>query len=689
MNLSSLIIDHPVASGLTVAITIVVLGLLVYGLHDLLQFRQRRVWAIGGVVFRENIRRKILWLTPLVMLAIVVVTGLQQADDELDAIRQTVQFSMFASGLLVVITGVMLSCTNLPRDIESKVIFTLVTKPVTRLEIVLGKIIGFARVTGSILILMGLFTWGYIHVRSWQLHRGITAELASPDIDAFKRGRLEHHQREGLLDTRDLGRPATLDMLAAEPVAGDPVRWASTNQTFVVPFQTTREQLVPQGVLPEQGQTEVEPGATGLRLTLNLRARQIARVERPELAVHAPMLPNPDAPSIFGDAEFAVSIVAFDEFGNANEVIPASATNPNTKPFSLKPNENGASTTVTLDNRVAGSIPNIRSRWGVAITPLNSNYLLGMKPGDLVAVVPGATPPQDLTLTPDAGPDGKQPTLLSLGGSGRTGRLLEGAREGYTAVAIAHFDGPEPRASNGSVTLELMLDVERDSEEENADTTQVQVEVVNANGQRSQPAFVTPEQRKTAYAEFPAEFFAGGKYDVQLRTATRGHSVSMGNGSIAIVQSRHSFGINLGKALLSQWMLSVLVVTIGMCCSTFLSWPIAIVLCVVVLMGRWAVNQVSDSLQPGIGAMLATDMNANDPTQARVIAVTFDNLARALNFISKFLPDIDAFSVVDPLQRGLLIPLGSVGSAALVLLLFGLPLMTLSYVVLRNEEVAP
>ena len=682
-SFSNLIVDHPTQSGLIVAGLIVVLGLCVYGLGDLLRFTPKRVWAIGGVVFRENIRRKILWLTPLVMLGIVVLSGLQKADDELDAIRQTVQMALFASGMLVGVTGVMLSCTNLPRDIETKIIFTIVTKPTTRLEIILGKIVGFARVTGAILVLMGLFTWGYVHVRAWQLGHVINAELARPDMDEFARGRLEHHQREGLLDTRKLQFARAVETLAREIAPNSDVRWASTQQSLVVPF------ITPPGGFPalSPDPSKNPNGPADIHVQLKIRGDQIGKVEKPQAVIHAPMIADPAiaAAGPYGNPEFNVSFQSLD---NEQEFIPASALNSN-HPFNFPHGSADAQTMdITIDGKYAALLNSV-SHWGVVISPANENYLIGMNPGDASASIPGPNGAAATTLTPYAGPDGKQLALYSLGSIGRTGRLLEGPHEGYHAVSISRFEGETPRpSSTGNVVLELTMDIERIDDDASVDTTQVEVHVVNrSTGQSTQTLYVTPEKKKTAYAEFPASAFEGGKYDVVLRTSTRGHAVSLDNRSIAVVESRHSFGVNLAKSLIAQWMLSCLVVTIGMFCSTFLSWPIAIVLNIVLLMGHWAVDQVSDSLQPGIGAQLATNMT--DPTQARVISTTFDGLARALNFMSQFLPDIDAFSTTDLVQRGLLIPLPMILSAGLVLLLFGLPLLTLSYVILRNEEVAP
>ena len=76
---------------------------------------------------------------------------------EADAIRQTIKVAMFATGLIAVcVLMIILGCTNLPKEIDNRVIYTIVTKPTTRLEIVLGKIIGFARVSATILFIMGL-----------------------------------------------------------------------------------------------------------------------------------------------------------------------------------------------------------------------------------------------------------------------------------------------------------------------------------------------------------------------------------------------------------------------------------------------------------------------------------------------------------------------------------------------------
>src|SRR5689334_21708680 len=84
---------------------------LVIGIQDVARLRLCRAWAISGVCFDESIRRRILWITPLAILGVIIVAQLQKPVDEQDAIRQTTKFCLFATGLVVTITTIILACT--------------------------------------------------------------------------------------------------------------------------------------------------------------------------------------------------------------------------------------------------------------------------------------------------------------------------------------------------------------------------------------------------------------------------------------------------------------------------------------------------------------------------------------------------------------------------------------------------
>src|ERR1700712_4482542 len=164
-----------------VAAVVIVVGLATVGLGDLRRLvingGYQRAWAISGVCFQESIRRRVLWMTPLAILGVIVAVQLLNPIDDQDAIRQTIKYALFTTGTLVVLATIILACTNLPREIENRVIFTIVTKPTTRLEIVLGKVIGFARVWARMLLIVGIFTWGYAYSRAARLRSHAQARL--------------------------------------------------------------------------------------------------------------------------------------------------------------------------------------------------------------------------------------------------------------------------------------------------------------------------------------------------------------------------------------------------------------------------------------------------------------------------------------------------------------------------------
>src|SRR5688500_2926657 len=195
---------------------ILIIGLVV-GLRDFSRFSFKRVWAISSVCWSESIRRRVLWITPLAILGVIIVSQLQRPLDELDAVRQTTKFSLFATGLLVALSTIILACTNLPREIDNRVIFTVVTKPTTRFEIVLGKVIGFAKVSLAILLIMGIFTYGYLSFRAWSMRRDIAQRLEEDTVPAASVATLEYYRDAGLLTAKRLETPVDLQLYSRLP----------------------------------------------------------------------------------------------------------------------------------------------------------------------------------------------------------------------------------------------------------------------------------------------------------------------------------------------------------------------------------------------------------------------------------------------------------------------------------------
>jgi hypothetical protein len=113
------------------------------------------------------------------------------------------------------------------------------------------------------------------------------------------------------------------------------------------------------------------------------------------------------------------------------------------------------------------------------------------------------------------------------------------------------------------------------------------------------------------------------------------------------------------------------------------------VLTLVLLLGHWGVQQLSDTLQPGVGNSIAQDLGLQDPGQAKAFTSTYEALSKSLVWLSAILPDISQFAATDDIERGVAISASRLTDALTVLVCFGLPMLTLGYVLLRNKEVAP
>lgn len=638
-------IDHP----WLISALVVVVGLGIYGLRDLIRLSPRRMWAISGVCFRDAIRRRVLWITPLAMLGIVIVSQLQRPIDEADAIRITIKFCLFATALVVTIIALITAATNLPREIENRVIFTIVTKPVTRMEIAFGKLIGFARVSAAILLIMGLFSIGYLHLRAWYLQRQIVQN--NEDVSA---GALQRTPTHGLLFAQSIARPDNLQQFAR--------------------FPTEDRRYILGGAQEAIADFKVPDGMAVMGIALQVPYERVAAPSADATATTAKAAPP----------ELSVQVL---DARTRNLVYSASALrseSPDEKPPApLVLNDPQAKQPVLVDLPISRR----QTLSGLGAFKLQ---IIGGSTEHLFAIGPGAV---QLIVTAD----GKTMSMLPpvappqlRGSEGRSGQQLRGPEQGEQSVAIMQFRGVRhTAASEGKVPFELNAGVEatgNDTSDLGAEFD-LEITVHDVAGDRtSPPVIVHPENRRTFFFSIPAEYLASGDFDVIMRNRSDAQTVELSQGSVAVVSSREYFGINLLKGLVVLWLFAILTAAVAFWCSTFLSWPIAVVLTLLIILCRWGVSNID--LQGGLSGVFTNDPTMR-PATAHAIRAVVDGLSATLSGLANVLPDISAFSVTEQIERGISISMPQMFEPVSVLLLFGLPLMTLTYVFLRNKEVAP
>jgi hypothetical protein len=696
---------------LWIAGAIVVIGLVGLGFGDLARFSLKRVWAISSVNFAESIRRRVLLITPLAIVGVIAVAQLQRPVDEADAIRETIKFCLFATGLVVTVVTIILASTNLPREIDNRVIYTVVTKPTTRLEIILGKILGFARVSAAILLIMGLFTWGYLHVRSWSLQRDIAMQLKQGEGAAGSRASLEHFQKAGLLGARTYTWAQSLGVYAKPPAADDRMRWVLGNseQEILIPFDVPAKDLVPD---------DFEPGKytpPNLLVVLHVAAKQ-RPLTKEEIASHAgqaaettampagplgPALPatgqaarsnaatQPVVPprltfNILDQSQFL--LISSDKLIPKDaQIVPADFREP--MQFQIPGNE---VPTLQKAGRFYLQIltPTVGTQYGV---------LVPEKPEESPAVIAvpqsEGKPPRILASVRGDG-SGQVFKPIFRGRSGNYGQQLRGGEAEGNPVGIYSFRQADLRPDgSGNVSFELKVGIEKSGNDEVEDDDLTRVDVSAVNPTTLAAAATTtlyPETNHTAYFQLPASALNGGNFDLMLRNRTAAHWVGLKPTSLGLVDPNDSFGFNLLKSLTILWLMSVLAIVVAVFCSTFLTWPIAIVLTIVILLGHWGVEQLGDATDSGFGNRFATDMGlAKDAAQAKVVSSTVEGLAHMLSTFSNVLPDISQFQASEDVERGISIPHQRLLEALYVSLGFGLPLAVLAYIVLKNKEVAP
>jgi len=137
---------------------------LVTGSIDLTHLSFRRIWAIATLTFRQAVRRKAL-LVFVIFALLFMFAGwfLSDTNDRADLeVKVYISFVLTAVTWLILPVVLILSCWGIPEDIKARSLHTVVTKPVRRSEIVLGRIFGFGMIGTLILLIMSSI--GYLWI---------------------------------------------------------------------------------------------------------------------------------------------------------------------------------------------------------------------------------------------------------------------------------------------------------------------------------------------------------------------------------------------------------------------------------------------------------------------------------------------------------------------------------------------
>jgi hypothetical protein len=141
------------------------------------RMRGGRIWALTKLSFKEGIRRKILYVFSALLLVLMFATWFIDPNKQENQVRTYVMVLDLAMGPLLLFAAVLLSAFSIPNDIRQQTIHTILTKPVERFEVVLGRFFGFTALMTLVLGVMTLI--GLVYVI-----RGVDPDAAQESLKA-------------------------------------------------------------------------------------------------------------------------------------------------------------------------------------------------------------------------------------------------------------------------------------------------------------------------------------------------------------------------------------------------------------------------------------------------------------------------------------------------------------------------
>lgn len=121
-----------------------------------------KIWAVAHNTMAQAVRMKVAVVIVLLLIVVLpVMSFIMVGDGTLHGKLQTfTSYSMSLVGILLCVLTIAMSCYTLTSDLKLKQIFLVVTKPVCRFQIVIGKLLGIIILDSVLLFIFASVVFG-------------------------------------------------------------------------------------------------------------------------------------------------------------------------------------------------------------------------------------------------------------------------------------------------------------------------------------------------------------------------------------------------------------------------------------------------------------------------------------------------------------------------------------------------
>jgi hypothetical protein len=654
-----------------------------------------RVWAVARTtVFEARAARA--WVVPVIwLIACTIINLLSRVYDDTERINLYLRVLLGGQSLLCLILLGVMACYSFPRERDRRTIITTASKPLSRLEYFLGKVVGFWVVALLLLGSMMVLTWAFMMVTNQYVKNVAAAHVkqqqkeyddgkfgSDPPSPAMIRAAAEGelHAYDYITASGGMQIAGGIDYSQEPPtlfMKGGSLQHAS--YVIGIPSPTSRSRT---GLIAAPASSETTPFFLfqfGYHLLPGATITSAPKIDVMVRLMDSPSI-NEQRTIALGQAGSGVAYANFaltDPYNFFSYDFP-DAVDPgpmivdvtcSTPGIYLEvyngpdPNRRNVMVMNTDRSRSPGSVD--------MMAPLGIPQLRGFEKGDEQQI---EGPKKDF----------KNPS-----------KTVAGEVASWRFRNVKRDDVPVD--ADGNFTISLQLDEDR-ADDKATTLADVRVYKIYSPGDAVEREIVVSEKR-TAEFKVPATMLdqTGMDLIVDVSCRTNKHWVGVKENSVRLDRAPSFFFVNLFKSELVIFCECALIVLIGVTCSLRLGWPVAMLMTgVCYVLGN--VFEFVNNLVKDHGYTLLS-MAESQKLQGSLIYRLGVGIMSAsihmLYFLVNALPNFTKFDAVkyivdsrsmpwwDPDPTG-----GSVIAALGALGLYSIPFIAIGYLLIRKQEMA-